>query len=65
MQEPQYRSPAVRALLDRVAEARVPCMSIMNMAPLPYLKRIPGLAADRLRHCYTDPSVWDSSSPRR
>src|SRR4029453_10300966 len=43
MQEPQYRSPGVRELLDSVAKSRVPCMSIMNMPPLPYVKRIPGL----------------------
>src|SRR6476646_2403531 len=49
MQEPQYRSPGVRELLDAVAKAKMPCMSIMNMPPLPYLKRIPGLATDSLR----------------
>src|SRR5712675_1698225 len=38
MQEPQYRSPGVRELLDAVAKSKVPCMSIMNMPPLPYLK---------------------------
>ena len=54
MQEPQYRSPGVRELLAAVAKAKVPCMSIMNMPPLPYLKRIPGLDADGLRGCYTD-----------
>ena len=43
MQEPQYRSPGVRELLDAVAKSQVPCMSIMNMPPLPYVKRIPGL----------------------
>ena len=63
MQEPQYRLPGVRELLDAVAKARVPCMSIMNMPPLPYLARIPGLDAASLRHCYTDPSVWDSFDP--
>ena len=42
MQEPQYRSAGVRELLDAVAKAKVPCMSIMNMPPLPYLARIPG-----------------------
>ncbi|HEY9532303.1 MAG TPA: hypothetical protein VIQ55_12985 [Burkholderiales bacterium] len=63
MQEPQYRSPGVRELLDAVAKARVPCMSIMNMPPLPYLARIPGLSIDKLRGCYTDPSVWDSFDP--
>ena len=40
MQEPQYRSPGVRELLDAVAKSRKPCMSIMNMPPLAYLKRI-------------------------
>jgi hypothetical protein len=63
MQEPQYRSPGVRELLDAVAKAKVPCMSIMNMPPLPYLKRIPGLNADACRNCYTDPTVWDSFDP--
>lgn len=64
MQEPQYRSPGVRELLDKVARSRVPCMSIMNMPPLPYLKRIPGLDADKLRNCFTDASVWDSFDPK-
>src|SRR5690606_14567957 len=43
MQEPQFRSPGVRELLDAVAQSKVPCMSIMNMPPLPYIKRIPGV----------------------
>jgi hypothetical protein len=63
MQEPQYRSPGVRELLAKIAQARVPCMSIMNMPPLTYLARIPGLDVDALRSCYTDPTVWDSFDP--
>ena len=63
MQEPQYRTPGARELLDRVAKSRVPCMSIMNMPPLPYLKRIPGLDADSLKHCFTDASVWQNFDP--
>jgi hypothetical protein len=63
MQEPQYRSPGVRELLDAVAKARVPCMSIMNMPPLPYLARVPGLSLKELRSAYTDASVWDSFDP--
>ena len=60
MQEPQYRSPGVRELLDAVGKSRVPCMSIMNMPPLPYIKRIPGLDYKALEAAYTDPRVWDS-----
>ncbi|HKF71616.1 MAG TPA: hypothetical protein VKB68_07700 [Stellaceae bacterium] len=63
MQEPQYRSAGVRELLDAVAKSRVPCMSIMNMPPLPYLKRIPGLATDALQSCYTDATVWRNFDP--
>ena len=48
MQEPQYRSPGVRELLDAVAKSGKPCMSIMNMPPLPYLRRIPGLDCSKL-----------------
>jgi hypothetical protein len=63
MQEPQYGSPGVRELLDAVATSRVPCMSIMNMPPLPYLKRIPGLNTDALKPAFTDPTVWDNFEP--
>ena len=64
MQEPQYRSPGVRELLDAVAKAKVPCMSIMNIPPLPYLARIPGIDVAACRGCYTDPAVWDSFDPK-
>jgi hypothetical protein len=63
MQEPQYRSPGVRELLDAVARSKKPCMSIMNMPPLPYIRRIPGVDADALRHCYTDATVWQNFDP--
>ncbi len=63
MQEPQYRQAGVRELLDAVARSRVPCMSIMNMPPLPYVKRIPGLDYAKLEVAYTDPRVWDSFDP--
>jgi hypothetical protein len=63
MQEPQYRSPGVRELLDAVAKSKVPCMSIMNMPPLPYVKRIPGLDYEALKPAFTDPTVWNNFDP--
>src|SRR4029077_11199476 len=63
MQEPQYRSPGVRELLAAIAKARVPCLSIMNMPPLLYLARLPGLDVGAVRACYTDPTVWDGFDP--
>ena len=65
MQEPQYRAPGVRELLDRVAASRKPVMSIMNMPPLAYVRRIPGIDAASLDGCYTDASVWDGFEPPR
>jgi hypothetical protein len=65
MQEPQYRSAGVRELLDAIGKSRVPCMSIMNMPPLPYMKRIPGLDHTALEPAYTDPRVWDSVDPKK
>ncbi|MEK9801929.1 MAG: hypothetical protein VW475_00775 [Curvibacter sp.] len=63
MQEPQYSARGVRELMRAIAQAKVPCMSIMNMPPLPYLARIPGLDANALRACYHDPSVWEGFEP--
>jgi len=64
MQEPQYRSPGVRELTERVAKSGKPCMSIMNMPPLTYLKRIPGLDTAGLRDCFADATVWDGFDPK-
>lgn len=63
MQEPQYSAHAIWTLMVRIAEAHVPCLSIMNMPPLPYLKRIPGLDAAQLQASYTNAHVWDRFDP--
>ena len=64
MQEPQYRSTGVRELLATIAKMRAPCMSIMNMPPLPYLARVPGIDTAGCRESFTDPAVWDGFHPR-
>lgn len=64
MQEPQYRHSDIRDLLGRIGSSARPCMSIMNMPPLPYLRRIPGIDADACRDCYADATVWDGLSPQ-
>jgi hypothetical protein len=63
MQEAQYGSDGVRELMGRVGRSRKPCLAIMNMPPLPYLKRIPGLSTEPLEACYTDPRVWQTFEP--
>lgn len=64
MQESQYGSRDVRHLMGRIARSRKPCLAIMNMPPVPYLKRIPGLSMEPLEACYADPRVWDGFDPR-
>ena len=63
MQESQYSSAGVREMMARIAAARLPSLAIMNMPPLPYLARIPGLATDQLEGCFVEPSVWDGFEP--
>ena len=63
MQEPQYAAHPIRMLLKRIAEMQTPCLSIMNMPPLPYLQRITGLDAGSLEAAFTNPRVWDGFEP--
>jgi hypothetical protein len=63
MQEPQYINHTIRMLMIKIAEARLPCLSIMNMPPLPYLQRIPALAGMDLGAAYTNPQVWERFEP--
>lgn len=63
MQEPQYTNHTIRVLMIKIAEAKLPCLSIMNMPPLPYLKRIPALAAMNLEEAFTNAQVWDRFEP--
>jgi hypothetical protein len=63
MQEPQYLHHSVRALLNGIGDARVPCLSLMNMPPLPYLKRIAGIDPVAAEAAYSDPRVWDRLDP--
>ncbi|MET0313304.1 MAG: hypothetical protein ABW275_02830 [Hansschlegelia sp.] len=63
MQEPQYTNHTIRVLMIKIAEAKLPCLSIMNMPPLPYLKRIPGLESMDLEEAFTNAQVWERFEP--
>lgn len=63
MQEPQYANQSLSKLLASVASAKLPCISLMNMPPLPYLKRIPGIDCDSARAAFTDARVWEKFDP--
>jgi len=63
MQEPHYSLPGVRELVGRIAEARKPCMAVMNIPPPSFLRRIPGLDAEKVAPCYTDFALWGAFDP--
>ena len=63
MQEPQYQSPQVKVLMTRIARAHKPCVAIMNMPPLAYMRRLPGVNADALSDCYADARLWNQFEP--
>ncbi|GLK78966.1 ketopantoate reductase family protein [Methylopila turkensis] len=63
MQEPQYANHTIRVLMVKIAEAKLPCLSIMNMPPLPYLKRIPGLEGVNFEEAFTNAQVWERFKP--
>jgi len=63
MQEPQYSAGGVKELMLRVARSHIPCLSIMNMPPPPYLARIDSLANSNFHSAYDDPTVWSDFEP--
>jgi len=65
MQEAQYGAEGVRELMRRIAKSHRPCLAIMNMPPLPYLRRIAGIDTAALAGCYADASVWEGFDPAR
>lgn len=64
MQEPQYGAPGIRELMHSIAACKLPCLSIMNMPPLPFLQRMGQLSVQKLNECYRDPDVWSGFDPR-
>ena len=63
MQEPHYSEPGVRELLGGIGAASRPCLSIMNLAPPPFLARLPGIDVGALADCYREPALWDALAP--
>src|SRR5207244_11581606 len=53
MQEPQYRSPGVRELLDQVASKKVHLLSIMNIQRMSLLTHLYVLDAVSVQTCAT------------
>jgi hypothetical protein len=64
MQEPQYSDPVVAGMMARLAVSGRPCLSIMNLAPPPFLARL-GIDVARLEGVFASAEVWAGFAPRR
>ena len=62
MQEPQYHDPKVAELMERIAVSGRPCLSLMNLAPPPFLARL-GIGGDALDGVYASAAVWARLDP--
>lgn len=65
MQEPHYAQPQVAALMARIAATRLPCLSIMNLPPPPFLARLGGIDPAALDGVYASAAVWQDFAPER
>jgi hypothetical protein len=64
MQEPQYRDSAVAGLMAEIAASARPCLSIMNLAPPPFLARL-GIDAGGLDGVFHSAEVWAGFDPQK
>jgi len=62
MQEPQLAAPEVTQLMRRIARSRRPCLSLMNLPPPAFLKRL-GIGGEALEGVYTSLAAWEDFDP--
>lgn len=58
MQEAQYNDSPVQKLLCDIARQNIPCLSLMNMPPLPFLLRFEKLKNINFENCFQCFSLW-------
>ena len=63
MQENQFLDPEIYDLAVKIAESRVPVLSVMNMALPPYLKRLDNVWHPSLTSVYHRPDLWERFDP--
>lgn len=64
IQEPQLADPEMTALVQRVSAAGTPCLSIMNLPPPPFLRRL-GLDEAAFEGVYASIDAWEGFAPEQ
>lgn len=65
LQEPQFAADEIVALMRRIGRAQLPCLSIMNLPPPPFLRRLSTIPAAALADVYTSMAAWESLDPAK
>jgi len=63
MQEPQFAASDVADLLRRIGQAGVPCLSLMNLPPPPFLARLGTVPPAALAGVYSAAAAWTALPP--
>ncbi|MBW7921425.1 MAG: hypothetical protein H3C51_04915 [Rubellimicrobium sp.] len=63
VQEPQAAAPAIAALIARIAEARLPVVALMNLAPLACLERIAAFSGVDFGGIHAAAGTWHLLRP--
>lgn len=58
VQEPQANAAELSGLFDSISAAKLPFVSVLNMAPLSFIARLPGFDPNQFTDLYHSPDVW-------
>lgn len=61
--EPQMAAPEITDLMQRIAMAQRPFVALMNLLPLSFLSRIPGLDIAAIQPAFHAPAIWQGLNP--
>lgn len=59
MQESQYFDVKIKNLMSKIADKKIPTISVMNMPPFTYLKNFNILEMDNIKNLYQSYEVWE------
>jgi hypothetical protein len=65
MQEPQFAAPELVALLGKIGRSGLPCLSIMNLPPPPFMARLGDYPGELFEGVYGSSQAWQGASDLR
>jgi len=63
MQEPHFAAPEIEALMGLIGKAGLPCLSIMNLPPPPFMRRLCDFPPETFAGVYVSGKAWNAIAP--